>query len=154
MSPPSPRQIEAAMSAAMQLRAELGEDDAQLVADTLEGETQVFEVMDRLAESAIRDELLVATAQARAQRLQQRAQRIRATLQQMMDALALSKLERPLYTASLAYRRHAIVTGNVPADYLRTAPDMRRVAKDLLAGEKVAGAVLSNPQPSITLRTK
>jgi hypothetical protein len=151
---PSPKQIEHAMSAAMRCVAELGEiDDARLIGDTLEGETDVFDVMDQLAEQAIADDLLVERGQTRLKRIEARSARIRATLAEMLDTLSLRKAERAFYTASLNFHRKPIVTGDLPEEYMRQTPDMRKLDRDLRAGKKVQNAELSNAEPRLTLRT-
>jgi hypothetical protein len=151
----SPRRLEAAMSAAMQVKATLpDDDDTRLLIGMLEGETEVFELLDRLAEQAIADKLLAERATERAKRIEARAERSRDVIRKMLDALELQKLERPVFTASIGYRTKAIVTDQaaLPADLLRTAPDMHAIARALKDGP-VAGAELSNPSPVLTLRT-
>lgn len=149
--------IERAMAAAMQLKAELGAiDDTQLVVDTLEGETDVFTVLDTLVEAASRDALLVNAARERIKRIEARQDRLRATVQQMLEALDLHKVERPLYTASLAFNTKAIVTDEavLPPQYIRHRPDLIGINKALRAGEEVPGATLGNPQPSLRIATR
>lgn len=151
----SPRRLEAAISAAQQALATLGsEPDDQLRRDTIEGETEVFELMDRLAEQAIADKLLAERAADRAKRIEARADWNRDVLRKMLEALELNKLERPVFTASIAYRTKTIVTDQaaLPADLLRTSPDMHAIARALKDGP-VAGAELSNPAPVLTLRS-
>src|SRR5438045_2374280 len=117
----SPRRIEAAVSEAMQLLAELPGDDERLRHDSLEGETRFFAVLDDLAELALADARLVELAQERIKRLEERAERHRDILRRMLEAVELSKAERPLYTASIGYRTKAIVTDRaaLPDDLLR-----------------------------------
>jgi len=146
-----------AMAAAMQLRAELGAiDDAQLVLDTLDGETDVFDVLDALVEAVSKDSLLIDAARERVKRLEARKDRMRATVQQMLEALELKKVERPLYTASLTYNSKALVTDDtlLPPQYIRHSPDMIGINKALRAGEQIPGATLSNPQPTLRVTTK
>jgi hypothetical protein len=145
------------MSAAMQLRAELGAiDDTQLLADTLEGETDIFTALDAIIEAASRDDALISAARERIKRLDARKDRLRATALQMLEALELLKIERPLYTASVSRITKAIVTDEtaLPPQFIRTAPDMIAINKALRAGEEVSGALLSNPTPSLRVQTK
>src|SRR5580765_515564 len=59
MSTISPRRLEAAMSAAQQIKELLPyDDDNKLLIDTVDGETEVFTLLDRLAEAAIADKEL------------------------------------------------------------------------------------------------
>jgi hypothetical protein len=152
---PSPRQIEAAMSEAMQLLAELPDDDERLRHDSLEGETGFFAVLDGLAEQAMADARLVELARERIKRLEERSDRYRDIIQRMMEIAALHKAERPLYTASLSYRAKTMVTDpdQLSDAVMRRAPDMVLIGKLLRDGQAVDGATLSNPQPVLTLRS-
>jgi len=161
-SVPSPFQIERAMSIAMQLRAEMLahdgtiEHDDKLLLDMIEGSTDVMETLDRVIEASMADAILAELAAARAKRLEARKARLRDKAARMIDALEIrGPIERAAYTASISHRTKAIVTdaAALPTAMLRTAPDMRTIAAALKAGP-VSGAVLSNPQPSLTIRTR
>jgi Siphovirus Gp157. len=151
----SPRRLELAMSTAQQLLAELPEDD-QLRLDTIEGETEAFELMDRITESVLADESLAELARSRAKRLEERADHRRAIILQMLEALEMTKVQRPLYTASLSHRSKPVVTNadELPRDFIREAVDLVALGKALRAGQTVEGAEMSNPMPSLTLRTR
>ena len=146
------------MSAANQALATLGDDvDQRLRADTVEGESDAIELLDRYAELVIADEVLAELARARAQRLEKRAQAHRTIVERMLIALELTEpIERSAYTASLTYRTNAIITDAtaLPDEVVRRAPDMRLIAKLLHDGHPVDGATLSNPIPSLTIRTR
>jgi len=159
---PSPYKIQAAMSAAMKLRSELVDEDGaiaaddQLLTDMIEGQTDVFEVLDRVIETSIADGLLADLATARASRLKARRDRLRDTALAMIEALEIHKpIERAAYTASITRRTKAIVTdaGLLPAELLRQSPDMLAIGRALKAGD-VPGATLSNPTPSLSVRTR
>ena len=98
----SPRRIEQAMAEAMKLRELVGDEDAQLLADTIEGETDVFSLIDRLAERALADKLLVERGKERLKRIEAREDRARAIVQKMMEALGVAKLDRSLATLSVS----------------------------------------------------
>ena len=152
---PSAYQMEAAMSAALQVKATLSDDgDDALLLGMLEGETDVFELVDRLAEQAVADKKLAEMASERAKRLEARAARHRDLILRMLEALEVRKLERALFTASVGYRTKAIVTDPeaLPETLMRRSPDLHAVAKALKDGP-VDGAELSNPTPVLTLRT-
>ena len=147
--------LEQAMSAAMQIREMLGDtEDEKLLADTIGGETDALEILDRMVEQALADEALVDRARERIKRLEARADRRRHIALQMMEAMGLKKLERALATLSVSYRTKPIITDAslLPAELLRTAPDMHAVAKALKDGP-VAGAEISNATAVLTLRT-
>ena len=146
------------MSAAQQALTKLGDTiDPKLRADTVEGESNVFELMDRYAEMVLVDEVLAKLARERALRLEKRAAANRDVLERMLIALELSEpLERATYTASLTYRSTAVITDAslLPEELVKRAPDMRLIAKVLHDGTPVDGAMLSNPEPHLLLGTR
>lgn len=155
----SPRQVERAMAEAQKLRAGLDEDDDKLVLDTIEGQTDILEIIDGIAEAVIRDNLMVERGKERLKRLETRVERRRGTLARMLDALSIGSkqpIERALYTLSLAWRSKPIVTNEMALapEYIRRAADMKAIHRDLLKGIDVDGAELSNPQASIRLTSK
>jgi len=159
---PSPWRVERAMSAAMELRAQLiGEDgtladDDRILVDTLDGETDVFAVLDRIIENSMADAVLAEMAAARATRLKARKDRLRTTALAMLEALEITRpIERAAYTASIQRRTKAIITDPtlIPPSLLRTAPDLHAVAKALKDGP-VSGAELGNPMPHLVVRVR
>jgi len=155
----SPRQIERAMSEAGKLRAMLAEeDDKQLVHDTLEGQTDVFEVIDQIGEATLKDQLLIARAEERIKRLTKRVEARKGILARMLDALSIGEsLERALFTLGLEWRTKALVTNPALLDpkYIRQSPDTTAIAKDLRRGEFVGnGAELSNATPTVRITSR
>jgi hypothetical protein len=153
----SPVTIERVMSDAQQAIATLPDtSDQELLLATIEGESDALEAIDKLAEMALADKHLVEIARARAQRLEARAAGVRAVIIAMMQGLQLSKLQRPLATMSVSHTTTARVTeqDELPAEYMRSAPDMHAIRKALTNGETVPGATLNNPSPTLTIRTK
>lgn len=154
--PISPHKLMAAVVAAQKAVAELPEDDQRLKRDTIEGETALFELLDRCAEQAVADKLMAEKARDRAKRFEARADSHRDIIARVLDALELSEpLVRPTYTASLAHTRDVIITdaAALPEALIRHAPDVRLIGKLLREGREVEGATLGNAQPSLTLRT-
>ena len=142
----------AAVVAAQQAIEGLPEDE-RLVADTVEGETELFELMDRYAEAALADKALIQKAEERLDRIKARADRHQDVVRRILDAIGVTKsLQRPLYTATFAWRTHVTVTDPdaVPDEYRR--PDKVEIGRALRSGHDVPGAVLSNPQPSLSLK--
>ena len=152
---PSAYRLEAAMSAALQIKAELPPDnDTALLLGMIEGETDALELMDRLAEAAIADKALAEKATERAARLKERADGHRNVITRMLEALEISKLERALYTASVSHHRELqlIDEAALPDAFIRHAPDKVAIAKALRAGQDIPGATLGNAQPRLILR--
>ena len=147
--------IERAMSAAMQIISELPDDeDHALLLGSLDGETDIFEVLDRVIESSIADNKLAELARERAKRVEERARKSREIALKIIEALGVSPLTRPVYTASITYPRKPLVTNadELPKEMIREAPDMVAIGKALRAGETIPGAELKNPEPQLTIR--
>ncbi|HKW20954.1 MAG TPA: siphovirus Gp157 family protein [Ktedonobacterales bacterium] len=147
------------MSAYMQLRArgmEEGwwpQDDEDALA-VAESETDVLEILDARAERVLAQELLAERAKARAKRLEESADRERRVIQEMVQVIG-EKIVRPTYTASLSYRTKPSVVdeGAIPELYFRRKLDLLALGSALRAGEQIDGAVLSNPAPSLILKS-
>lgn len=152
---PSPFRITAAVSEAMQLLAQLPDDDERLKHDSLEGETRFFAVMDDLAEAALADAKLVELARERIKRIEARAERHRDIIRRMLEIAEMAKAQRPLYSASVSYRSKPIVTDQslLPEAFIRRSPDMHLIAKALKDSNRIDGVELSNPSPVLTLRS-
>lgn len=140
------------MTALAELVAELPEDE-RLRLDTIEGETQLFELMDAYAERAIANRELAKRAHKRAQRLDAAADRDRAIVEHIIEAIGVHKLRRPLYTATISQHDQVEITGDVPEEYQRYAPDLRAIERMLRDGSTVNWARLTQHQ-RLTLRTK
>jgi hypothetical protein len=158
MSGVSPRALEAAMSAVDQIRDAMAEhldvDDMTLWLDTIEGETNALELLDRIVERILADAALVEAARLRARRLETRAERLRAVVTRVLiDKLSVAHLERPLYTAAVSHRSKPVITDGdlLPAEYVRSAPDLTKIGRALRDGGAVPGAELSNPAPVLTI---
>jgi len=153
---PSGMAIQAAMSAAMAAISALPDDeDYGLLISTVEGESDILEVLDRVVEHAVADSKLAELARLRARRIEARADRARDIATRIVEALAISPLERPVYTASITYPRKPLVTNadELPREYIRESADMIAIGKALRAGETIPGAELRNPEPQLTIRT-
>ena len=96
----SPDRIASALAAVAQLKAELVGEDDTLLRDTIEGETDIFELLDRLAEQAIGDARMAEIGRDRCSRIEARSDRARTVINRILQALELTeKLERPLSDA-------------------------------------------------------
>jgi hypothetical protein len=152
---PSAAQLMAAMSAAMQLIAELP-DDEKLRIDTIEGETPAFDYLDAYAVAALADTALIKQAKERIRRIEERMERRRDVVAAILERLQLRKIERPLVTASLGQRTEIVeVPTNepLPAMFIRTAHDRILIGKTLRQGGAVPGYALQD-KPDLTLTLK
>lgn len=115
------------------------DEDAELVADTIEGETSLFEaidmVLDRIGTAEVMLEglnVVLARLGARKTRYEQRIKTDRALLEQAMSIADLPKLERPTGTLSISTRAPSLIVteeSDVPAKYWKAgAPTLDKKA--------------------------
>src|SRR5579864_4410669 len=149
------------------IRAQDPQIDEQTLADTVEGLTDVHEILAAILRGALADEAMatglkyrVADMQDRLNRLQDRATKRRQIAKDVMVELDLTKLTAPDFTAFIRAGIPALVVLNedaVPKTYWEPGePRLRRqiLANDLKSGAEVAGATLSNPEPVLSVRTR
>jgi RNase P/RNase MRP subunit p29 len=149
------------------IRAHDPQIDEQTLADTVEGLTDVHEILGAIVRAALADEAMamglkgrLVEMQDRLERLQQRAGKRRQIVKDTMVELDLKKLAAPDFTASVRPGLPALVVLNeeeVPSLYWEPRePRLKRqeLAADLKAGTAVAGATLSNPEPVLSVRTR
>ena len=163
------RQAEAAKSLLSHLR-EIGADgDAELVADTIEGETGLVEAIDAALAEIDECEVLIeglkikeTAFETRRKQIENRAERIRAAIEQAMLATEQYSMKLPSATLSLAKRKPALIILNeadIPADYWieqeRPAPKLdKKALSAALANGDVPGASLDNGSVSLTVRRR
>ena len=149
------------------IRALDPELDEQTLTDTVEGLTDVHEVLAAIVRAALADEALaaglkgrMAEMEGRFQRLQERAAKRRQIVKDTMVELDLKKLTAPDFTASIRPGMPALLVideSAVPSIYWEPRqPRLKRqeLALDLKGGAEVAGVTLSNPEPVLSVRTK
>ena len=145
----------------------LGDDfDAETFWDTLDGETDVLDIADRVIASMQGDEALAAaikdqvtTLGLRQKRLTERAKHKKKTLLMILDAAGQKKLERPAATVSRTAGRVSVqITdeSEIPSQLMTvkttTAPDKTAIKKQIEAGEEVPGAALVRGDDTVTVR--
>jgi hypothetical protein len=150
------------------LHPSLAEDDTALM-DTLDGETEFFDVALALFESMENDKLMAAALKERIgdmrerlARLEARAEAKRGTLAQAMQDAGVPKIEAPQATLSLRHNAPGVGVviideAALPSEYLvekiTHSPDKPSIRAALEKGP-VLGAMLSNPSMSLAVRTK
>jgi Siphovirus Gp157 len=141
------------------------EDDCLL--DTLEGITDLHEMIAAVIRSALVDEALQAGLRTRLEEMRQRlarleergAKRRQLALDAMCEA-GLKKLEQPDFTASARAGLPPLVVvadDVIPEPYWVPQPpklDRQSLLADLKRGEVIPGAQLGNPKPTLAVRTK
>lgn len=141
--------------------------DEQTLADTVEGLTDLHEIVQAVIRAALVDEALarglkcrIAEMQDRLDRLEDRASKRRQIAKDVMIELDLKKLSAPDFTASIREGIPALIVLNedaVPKIYWQPGePRLRRqkLADDLKQGEEIAGVELSDPEPVLSVRTR
>jgi len=141
--------------------------DTDTLDDTLEGITELHEMIAAAIRSALVDEALqgglrsrLEDMKARLGRLEERGLKKRQLALEAMTEVGLSKLEQPDFTVSVrAGSPSLVVTAEelIPQDYwVPQAPKLSRqvLLSDLRRGGSIPGAQLSNAQPVLMVRTK
>jgi Siphovirus Gp157 len=149
------------------IRAEDPQIDEQALADTVEGLTDLHEILGVIIRAALTDQALatglevrIGEMQARRDRLQDRAAKRRQIAKDVMVELNLKKLLAPDFTASIRPGIPALMVideAAVPSIYWEPRePRLNRqgLANDLKQGADIAGVTLSNPEPVLSVRTK
>ena len=149
------------------LLAKWPEIDCETLADTLEGITDLHEMIAAVIRSALVDEALHAGLRGRLDdmkerlsRLEIRASKKRELALHAMSEVGLSKLEQPDFTASARAGSPALIVVSEqtipPAYWLPQPPKLDRqgLLGELKRGAAIPGAELSNPKPVLMVRTK
>jgi hypothetical protein len=149
------------------IRAQNAELDEQTLADTVEGLTDLNEILAAIIRAALADEALaeglkgrIAEMEERLERLQERAAKRRQIVKDVMVESDIKKITAPDFTASIRPGMPALMVLNeeaVPSIYWEPRqPRLKRqeLALDLKGGAEVAGATLSNPEPVLSVRTR
>ena len=149
------------------LQAEFPHVDEETLADTLEGITDLHEMIAAVIRSALVDEALHAGLRTRLDEMKQRLSRFeeraakkRQLALEAMSEVGLSKLEQPDFTASARAGSPSLVVvteETIPGAYWLPQPpklDRQGILGDLKRGAEIAGTQLSNPKPVLVVRTK
>ncbi len=149
------------------IRAEDPQIDEQTLADTVEGLTDLHEIVTAIIRSALADETLatalkgrIAEMQGRLDRLQDRASKRRQIAKDVMVELDLKKLTASDFTASIRPGMPALMVideAAVPSIYWEPRdPRLNRqgLVADLKQGTEITGVALSEPEPVLSVRVR
>jgi hypothetical protein len=149
------------------IRAQDPQIDEQTLADTVEGLTDLHEIVQAIIRSALSDEALVlelkcriSDMQGRLDRLQDRASKRRQIAKDVMVELDLKKLNAPDFTASIREGIPSLTVIDedaVPSIYWQPSePRLNRqeLAYELKQGAEIAGVALSEPEPVLSVRVR
>ena len=137
--------------------------DEETLADTLEGVSRLPEAIAAVIRSALDDEAdctsiaeRIKQLQTRRKRLEDRADRKRALALHFCQEGRLPRIPAPDFTASVSMTKgRVIITGQVDDKWMRIKKeeDKTKIGEALRAGQTVSGAELSNPMPTLVIRT-
>ena len=149
------------------LLAEDPQIDDQCLADTVEGLSDLPEILTAIVRAALTDEALanglkgrISEMEERLARLRDRAAKRRQIVKDTMVGLDLKKLEAPDFTASVRPGMASLIViepAQVPSLYWEPGePRLNRkeLLTDLKQGAEITGAVLSDPDPVLSVRTR
>ena len=149
------------------LLADLPTIEEECLLDTLEGITDLHEMITAIIRSALVDEALrvglrslLDEMKQRLARIEQRSIKKRMLALEAMNEVGLKKLEQPDFTASARLGLPALVVTSeqaIPSDYWVPQPpklDRQALSSDLKRGKEVPGACLGNVNPVLAVRTK
>jgi hypothetical protein len=145
----------------------LPEVDDETIRDTLEGITDLQEMIAAVIRSALVDEALqgglrgrLDDMKARLSRLEVRASKKRELALHAMSEAGLGRLEQPDFTASTRAGSPGLIVVSeqvIPEAYWLPQPpklDRQGILGELKRGAAIPGAELSNPKPVLMVRTK
>ena len=149
------------------IRAQDPQIDEQTLADTVEGLTDLHDIVQAVIRAALADEALarglkcrISDMQGRLDRLQDQATKRRQIAKDVMVELDLKKLNAPDFTASIREGTPSLMVIDeeaVPSIYWQPSePRLNRqeLAYELKQGAEIAGVALSNPEPVLNVRTR
>lgn len=149
------------------IRAQDPAIDEQTLADTVEGLTDLHEIVTAIIRSAVADEALanglkgrIAEMEDRLARLQDRASKRRQIAKDVMVELDIKKITAPDFTASIRAGTPSLMVIDekaVPSIYWEPRDpklDRQGLLVDLKQGAEITGVSLSNPEPVLSVRTK
>jgi hypothetical protein len=149
------------------IRAQDPELDEQTLTDTVEGLTDLHEILAAIVRAALADEALaaglkgrIAEMQERLERLQERAAKRRQIVKDTMVELDLKRLTAPDFSASIRPGMPALLVIDetaVPSIYWEPREprlDRQGLLAELKQGAEITGVTLSNPEPVLSVRTK
>ena len=149
------------------IRAQDPQIDEQTLADTVEGLTDLHEIVAAIVRAALADECLatglknrIAEMEERLQRLQDCATKRRQIVKDVMVEFDIKKITAPDFTVSVRPGMPSLLVldeAAVPSIYWQpVAPRLNRqeLLSELKDGAEITGVRLSNPVPVLSVRTK
>ena len=149
------------------IRAQDPQIDEQTLADTVEGLTDLHEIVAAIVRAALADKALatglknrIAEMQDRLARLQDSASKRRQIAKDVMLELDVKKITAPDFTVSIRPGMPSLLIldeAAVPSIYWEPRePRLNRqgLLNELKDGADIKGVALSNPEPVLSVRTR
>ncbi len=149
------------------LLSEMPDLDEETLADTLEGLTNLNEMLAELIRSALEDEALksalstrLSDMRARLERLESRARKKRQLATRIMSDATISKITTADFTASLKQAGPAVNVldeAKIPPAYWKPQPpklDKQGILAALKSGAMIDGATIAAQEMQLSVRTK
>ena len=149
------------------LRSQDPDIDERTLADTVEGLTDLHQILEAIIRAALEDQALanglkvrMGEMQERLARFEDRASKRRQIAKDVMVELDLKKLQAPDFTASIRPGIPSLMVideAAVPSIYWEPRdPKLNRqgLLADLKQGVEITGVSLANPEPVLSVRTK
>lgn len=149
------------------LLGEIPELDSETLSDTLEGITDLREMLAEIIRSALDDEALadglstrLSEMKSRHERFETRAKRKRQLALLAMSEADIPKLHESDFTASLkkgAPALEVVAEDKIPAAYWKPQPpklDKQGLLEALKSGTAIDGVAFAEPQTQLSVRTK
>lgn len=141
-------------------------DDEETYLDTLDGETDVLDILDAELAAMQGDDALAeaiksqeSALRSRRHRIEMRASAHRRNLRLLLSHAGLKKAERPCATVSIRLGSMSVAITNeadVPTQLMREkvtrSPDMAAIKAQIEAGETVPGAELVRGEDIVSVR--
>lgn len=142
--------------------------DEETYLDTLDGETDILDLLDSELAAMQSDEALAEAIKAREadlktrrERIEMRAEAHRRNLKLVLQHASLPKAERPLATVSLrpgSLSVRIVNEADIPSQLMREkitrSPDKAAIKAQIEAGETVPGAILERSDETVSVRVK
>lgn len=161
-------ELEREVEAAKLLRAQLDDicaSDPDFLRDAIEGETNVRELIAKIAAEEGEDKAIISALEtfaeglaARKDRIKARVETRRALLATALEVAGLKSLETPTGTVAITKVAPKAITteeSEIPSRFWKAQPpklDRKALADALKAGETIPGATLSNGSQTVTIR--
>lgn len=154
-----------------ELKRRLKEEDPELdeitLADTIEGLTDIHDILAAIVRAALEDEVMVISLKARVQDMQQRLYRIeersdirRKIARDVMIETDIKKIVAPDFTMSIRAGNPSVVVIDetvITKDFWEPRPpklNKLKLLSELKSGASVPGAVLANAELVLSVRVR